>query len=66
LSRKQGENGVEVASRRESKTHIEPYNRGPISPRKQRKGEVEVALREESKTHMEPYNYGPSFAPKTG
>jgi len=27
--RKQGEGGVEVASRGESKTHVEPYNRGP-------------------------------------
>jgi len=29
LPRKQGENGVEVASRGELKTHVEPYNREP-------------------------------------
>jgi len=29
LPRKQGKNRVEVASRRESKTHVESYNHGP-------------------------------------
>jgi len=29
LPRKQGEGGVEVASRGESKTHVGPYNREP-------------------------------------
>jgi len=46
LPQKQGKDGVEVASRGESKTHVEPYNRGPISPRKQAESGVKVALRE--------------------
>jgi len=36
---------MEVASRGVSKIHIEPYNRGPISPRKQGEGRVEVVSR---------------------
>jgi len=64
LPRKQGEGGVEVASRGESKTHVEPYNRGSSFAPKTGESGVEVASRRESKTHVEPYSRGPSFVPK--
>jgi len=40
LPQKQGENGVKVALRAESKTHVKPYNHGPILLRKQGVGEL--------------------------
>jgi len=61
---KAGGNGVEVASRGESKPTWNHTIMDLVLPQKQEKNGVEVASHGESKTHVKPYNRGPSFALK--